>query len=192
MHRKRLLYSAVSLLPIRSPSCIVYRNGARKPFDDRMEKAATRKLADISPRASSSSRKISEKLSVWFPISFFIIFPRSLSPDPTNFQTPDRARYSRNLLISRLLLLRFFSPPRDPWISLVRGLSLPETPFSFSRLLYRGGFSLLLSILPSPPLPSFPSLRRSFRKPASRKRPTTLPSRHCLSEQTAWSCLGAK
>lgn len=34
--------------------------------------------------------------------------------------------------------------------------------------------------------------RRSPRKPAGRKKPATPLSRHCLSEQTAWSCLGAK
>lgn len=38
---------------------------------------------------------------------------------------------------------------------------------------------------------SFPSFLHSFCKPAGRKRPTLL-SRHCLSEQTAWSCLRAK
>lgn len=71
-----------------------------------------------------------------------------------------------------------------------RTLSLKRSLFFFSSASHN--VSLFLSCEPLIPPPVSRVLRRSFCKPAGRKRPATLLSRHCLSEQTAWSCLRAK
>lgn len=69
--------------------------------------------------------------------------------------------------------------------SLVAARSL----FFSQSALYETFLSFPRGPLISPPASS---VRRSFCKPADRKKPATLLSRHCLSEQTAWSCLRAK
>lgn len=96
------------------------------------------------------------------------------------------AKYSRNLpvgLSTRFLLLPFFS------CFFSRTLSWKRSLFFFLFALYKTFLSFSRE---TPYSSSCLSVRRSFCKPAGRKRPATLLSRHCLSEQTAWSCLRAK
>lgn len=70
-----------------------------------------------------------------------------------------------------------------------RTLSWKRSLFFFLFALYKTFLSFSRE---TPYSSSCLSVRRSFCKPAGRKRPATLLSRHCLSEQTAWSCLRAK
>lgn len=107
----------------------------------------------------------------------------------------DGERYSKNSPVDPtivLLLLLLLLPPFVGY--LVPFLLLPRTPFgnrrtgpfSFSDTLYRESSS------PFPTLTNRPRTNIGEDVAESEAGATLCLSRHCLSEQTAWSCLRAK